>query len=58
MSVQGGLPDPGVTNITTNNPNGGHPNPTPPAKNTTSQTDKVVTTNASGAFASQHRPHA
>ncbi len=58
MSVNGGLPDPGVSNITTSNPNGGHPAPTPPAKNTASQTDKVVTTNASGAFASHHRPHA
>jgi hypothetical protein len=58
MTVNGGLPDPGVSNITTSNPNGGHPNPTPPAKNATSQTDKVVTTNAPGAFANHNRPHA
>ena len=55
MAVNGGLPDPGVSNITTNNPNGGHPSPTAPAKNATSQTDKVVTTNASGAFSHNSR---
>ena len=58
MTVNGGHPDPGVSNIATNNPNGGHPTPTPPAKNAASQTDKVVTTNASGAFANHVRPHA
>jgi hypothetical protein len=58
MTVNGGLPDPGVSNIATNNPNGGHPAPVPPAKSGPTQTDKVVTTNASGAFASHHRPRA
>jgi hypothetical protein len=58
MAVNGGFPDPGVSTISTNNPSGGHPNPTPPAKNAASQADKVVTMNANGAFASHNRPHA
>jgi hypothetical protein len=58
MSVNGGLPDPGVSNIATNNPSGGQPAETPPAKGPSPLQDKVVTTNAPGAHASHHRPHA
>ncbi|HZP32680.1 MAG TPA: hypothetical protein VFB23_04880 [Candidatus Acidoferrales bacterium] len=57
MTVNGGLPDPGVSNVTTNNPGGGQPGATPPSKGPSPLQDKVVTTNAPGAYTSRQRPH-
>jgi hypothetical protein len=58
MSVNGGYPDPNASAIGTNNPAGGQPPQPPPAKAPSALQDKIVTTNAPGAHASHHRPHA
>lgn len=60
MAINGGVPDPaaeGVATIATNNPSGGIPAATWPAKSGTNQQDLVVTTNPHGGYAAHNRPH-
>lgn len=57
MSINGGHPDPAASSIASNNPLGGQPPQPPPAKAPSAVQDKVVLTDAPGAYASHRRPH-